>query len=615
MITKIEVPGLPNGRPSSLPTRNHGTETSDYGLQEPTPVEDQFRPEVSAMGLATRSLSDGDDSVEGFFGDSSAIAFIKRLQETLRLGTPASELHQAPHGSAVQSTSQNPYIEGAAKRTKISPDLLPPRPLADHLVDCYLTKIHTLYPFVHKNAFLSLYESVWTSDDSQLDISASTGLGLGDPAVSKTMLYYGLNMIFAMGCQFSEIIRAERETMSEAFFHRCKRALDVDCLERGGLTHVQILLLMGHYLQGSQTPNRCWHAIGTAYRSAQALGLHSIVGDEHRPFAEKQIRRRVWHGCVMLDLTVSIMLGRPAMTSKRVSVPLPDAIDDCYLSASAAVCEQPPGTFSRVEWLVATLKMHELLREVNDTLYDEHFDHFSGKLVDEKKTRKLHQIQCTTQIDLKLEDFRLSLPKQLGWEAINQNDLSDPLLREKCLLKARYLYLRLLTYRPVLLQSLGQMQGISTNIDRQTLDTLEAGIYSNFTLNCSVLCAHVWFYNVFYVFTAGLVLILTEFHGRLLDTITREALDLAWDKCQTTLNYLNSYSVVAEKCSHSLGDTRSKCVRFQAGPNNRNQPADSNLTSDLVENDAEDAPYMQSLFEDIDFNNIALDWSWFDIEY
>jgi hypothetical protein len=69
-------------------------------------------------------------------------------------------------------------------------------------------------------------------------------------------------MIFASACQFSDIVQHEREAISEAVFHTCKLALDVDYLEDGDLALAQTLLLIAHYLQGSRDPNRCWHVIG-----------------------------------------------------------------------------------------------------------------------------------------------------------------------------------------------------------------------------------------------------------------------------------------------------------------------------------------------------------------
>ncbi|KAL2829600.1 hypothetical protein BJY01DRAFT_240624 [Aspergillus pseudoustus] len=636
--------------------------SADPRLDQPAPLDHQSDPEVTAMGLATRQLSDlydTEDSLKEFFGDSSAVAFIKRLQEALKSGTPAPGLPQSPYSNTSQDASRRLRTKRDAECFRIPLNLLPPRALADHLVDCYFSRIHTLYPFVHKQAFLSCYELVWEPRAGKLDTAANTylsaGLGLGDIAVSTTTFYYGLNIVFAMGCQFSDLVHAERGTTSEAFFHRCKRALDVEYLERGDFALVQIILLMAHYLQGSQTPNRCWHAIGTACRLAQGVGLHTVRGDEHRSFAQRQMRRRVWHGCRMLDLAISSMLGRPPMTTSSPSVPLPDAVDDCYLSGTAMEGSQPVGSFSRVEWFVSTVKLHDLLREINDMLYDDAMGNLTNTSTDQKKTDKVRQIQHITQIDSRLEDFRRSLPQQLRWEDAIPTNQSDIFLREKYLLKARFLLLRLLAYRPVLSQSLGQIRNakVGGNEQMHTTSLAESGIYSNFTQNCSVLCvqaaidlislvfqtcntdlASVWFYSVFYAFTAGLVLILAEFDNHVVGAVTREALDLAWDNCSSALDYLKMYSAVAEKCANGLIGTRSKCLKLAAGkkylmpghtrlmnidrnhePRTALEVQNSSTLDSAALDSAGDAPYFGDLFNDLNLDNISHDWSWFDIGY
>ncbi|OQD89742.1 hypothetical protein PENANT_c002G00143 [Penicillium antarcticum] len=295
--------------------------------------------------------------------------------------------------------------------------------------------------------------------------------------------------------------------MSEAFFHTCKPALDVDYLEDGDLALVQTFLIIAHYLQGSRAPNRCWHIIGTAIRLAQGVGLHSDIGDEHRSFAETQIRRRVWHGCVMLDLAVSIMLGRPVMISHKPSTPLPDPIDDRHLAIDYPTCEQPPGTFSHVEWFIATLKLYGLLRKTLHMLYDNDGKQCNGNPADQTRSGTLTQIQYITQLDSELQDFRLEVPMPLHWD-VPASEVQPQFLREQHLLKARQVKTGPL---PVLSKSLHE--NLSTGTERASS---RAGICANFAMDCVFFCvqsaielinlihetcntdlASVWYYNIF----------------------------------------------------------------------------------------------------------------------
>ncbi|PWY76963.1 hypothetical protein BO70DRAFT_397855 [Aspergillus heteromorphus CBS 117.55] len=73
--------------------------------------------------------------------------------------------------------------------------------------------------------------------------------------------------------------------------------------------------------------------------------------------------------------------------------------------------------------------------------------------------------------------------------------------------------------------------------------------------NCKL--ASVWFYNFFYVFTAGPIVLLAQIHPPILEFMEHEVLEKTWTRCQATLKYLECYSTVAERCAHGLNAMRS----------------------------------------------------------
>lgn len=179
---------------------------------------------------------------------------------------------------------------------------LPPRELADYLLGCYYDKIHSLYPFFHQPAFARAYSALWAPGPTEDVDDFGKRIGLGDSSVPWPIFHAGLNIVLALGCQFSSLDRMTREATADAFFQRSQRFLNGISMDKGSLALVQTLLLMSSYLQGSESPARCWNTIGFACRMAQALGMHSLSSDRFRSAAEIQVRRRVWHGCIMLDL-------------------------------------------------------------------------------------------------------------------------------------------------------------------------------------------------------------------------------------------------------------------------------------------------------------------------
>lgn len=77
-------------------------------------------------------------------------------------------------------------------------------------------------------------------------------------------------------------------------------------LDAPSLSVVQLLLLTGIYLQSTRFSYRCLNTIGLALRVAQGLGLH--VDKCTSPFEsqkQREMRRRVWYICVMMDSYVS----------------------------------------------------------------------------------------------------------------------------------------------------------------------------------------------------------------------------------------------------------------------------------------------------------------------
>lgn len=74
---------------------------------------------------------------------------------------------------------------------------------------------------------------------------------------------------------------------------------------------VQYLLILGQYLQGTQKSVQAWNTHGLAITAAYQLGLHSP--DANRGFSplEREIRKRTWFGCILLDRYINQTIGIP----------------------------------------------------------------------------------------------------------------------------------------------------------------------------------------------------------------------------------------------------------------------------------------------------------------
>lgn len=169
--------------------------------------------------------------------------------------------------------------------------------------------------------------------------------------------------MFALGCHFSNDLGPEREELARSFFHRSERLVCLSFLNIGSIGIVQVLLIVALYLQSTSYTGRCWFSIGIACRIAQGLGLHEATVQDSSTLLETEIRRRTWHGCVIIDLIVSMTFGRPSMTSHIPPVPLPSTVSDSELLSDSNGRAGGVG-YSLMTFYVSTIELYGILDSI-----------------------------------------------------------------------------------------------------------------------------------------------------------------------------------------------------------------------------------------------------------
>ena len=293
---------------------------------------------------------------QGFFGGSSAGSFIKQVRKAI------DNKVESPQG-VEPSTSILDQIhlslllpEGKSSQNSNLNYVLPPRQVADSLMALYWKIVYPLYPYVDRLEIETAYQSLWTGH------------------YDESMFLCMLNIIFALSCQLSDTIKPEqREASAHVFFVRARETLDCNMWQAGSVQSVQAFLLLALYLQSTNDPHQCWIVVGLAIRTAQSLGLHLPETSEgvssHRI---RELLRKVWHGCVLMDRFLSMTYGRPAMVGKRsaAAVPLPAAIDEQYLSGDHDRREsQPENQPSILDFFIESLGLYRILNEILLNVY------------------------------------------------------------------------------------------------------------------------------------------------------------------------------------------------------------------------------------------------------
>ncbi|KAF5554628.1 fungal trans-domain-containing protein [Fusarium mexicanum] len=150
---------------------------------------------------------------------------------------------------------------------------------------------------------MGLNDKLWMADDTR-----SSGQSCN---VDDVVFFSTLNIVLAIGCQFSEQMEPTRKlTMASKFYQRSKFLLAEELLDHPNLSVVQLLLLTGVYLQSTEHANRCWNIVGSAIRSAQSMGLHLDRKRNSINHVEREMERRVWHACVFLDRPVVLLVAQ-----------------------------------------------------------------------------------------------------------------------------------------------------------------------------------------------------------------------------------------------------------------------------------------------------------------
>lgn len=267
--------------------------------------------EINAMGVSYSVQSPSSTGDEPFYGQSSIACLQNQLpgkSAGLNSSTEPISAHRQAKKRILLDCGRTFDGETNAVASKFHQFSLPPRSVADHLIEQYWARCHDLYPWFHGPSFHKAYEALWRrrevsneSRSSQDDTSKRPRIGLGGRDCSPSVFHCALNAIFALGCEFSPTVDHADEPGRE-FMGRVYDLLQIRLLDHASLALVQTLLLVSNYLQSTAYPMRCWGVVGLACRMAQGIGLHlNHSGHSAHSTIEIEMRRRVWHGCVLMD--------------------------------------------------------------------------------------------------------------------------------------------------------------------------------------------------------------------------------------------------------------------------------------------------------------------------
>ncbi len=537
-------------------------EVRSDALQDISGLEDS----TDGMGAVVFSAEEHS----GFFGPSSNIAFTRHISRAvaqlshLRQGNSAHDTQHIRVQSGLASVSRpsSPLGRGTAisasktgDQRRVNIYALPPEDETRILIDGYFAESGVLFPYMHEQTFLETYEEMKRNNFSRI---RRTWLGL-------------LNMVLALATttNFNKEKRAEeRFQQSDVFYQRALGLCDKQILRGTSLEIVQYLLIMGQYLQGTQKSVQAWSIHGLAVKAAFQLGLHSSEASKRFSDLEREIRKRTWYGCVILDRTLSMTFGRPAaIPDDYVRIELPRH----YRETLGEVAPLPPLKETSVYFFNATITLYKILWNIINLFYGANIGCGPPLNVIDSVTHLFH-------VEQQLADWERNLRPDLSLRISTEIPMHDPSSLEKLriILTLRHHNIRALLHRPILTMFL-ELAG-KFEVDQQEIILLQQ-IGSNSVKICAQSTMEIvaivstivnstgerrnwlgaWWFSLYYTFNAALTIFASLLVIHNTDVVapnislTPQALKASFEDAVQALKLLDTGNRMVERCAKYLG--------------------------------------------------------------
>ncbi|OBT71809.1 hypothetical protein VF21_09376 [Pseudogymnoascus sp. 05NY08] len=372
----------------------------------------------------------------------------------------------------------------------------------------------------------------------------------------------------------------------------------MDALDTSSLQIVQLLILRGFYLLCTPHADRCWATVGVALRIAQAIGLQSAKPTAASTQFNREMRRRVWYNCFLLDWMTCLSFDRPRVFSKDTSVPLPQLIDDEYLSKTDEG-QQPHNIPSRLTFFVYAIKLLNI-RERSRVVETQ-------KVKTDRAGYSGQELGATLDLISDLDHFVETLPTYLqvdhGYALLESVDKTCFQLQAR-VLKARVMYARLSVLRPFIVAEAKRCVSAVAS-DRDTPK--------------SILNTHNTLYkDLCITFAAASVLAAATLCPYLDLKFDQPLFKASWDKAFHIFSFHKAHVASAERGIEALEGFRSyiqrrgattQTVRASVDRDIRITPASG--SSSFTPSTAFDSDLVAETFPDMNIDPVPMDESWF----
>ncbi|KAK9471924.1 fungal-specific transcription factor domain-containing protein [Dipodascopsis tothii] len=500
----------------SPPARDRAdrADAGDSASEAPPPPaakkKDDYQVETVGDGQNTRLLWDSKGHLR-YMGESGVLSFLEQSRKVFRKMMGDSSFTLDP--------AQFRFIDGPSHAASLMPIQLPSRSLTTELINSFEENVQALDYVLDMDHFRRLVAQTFD-----------------DPMNAPRQWLCMLHFVCALGAVFVSSKRdlgedslqdgpfnpldvlmqpsgdgqppapavptaAPAPGPSPAVFFESGLGLMSDAAEDGELWVVQAHLLMCLYYQITCKRNASWIHLGSAIRFAQALGLHRKCVNLTFPKQQRILRRRLWRTLYIQDRFWSSSLGRPL------------AIDDCDWDDRDTSELQPIDR--------TVVELSEISEIIGDICLLVYRPQSISSSTSQKLATRLREWSDHLPEDMKLASLNLILAdiNDGGYERIRSEKI-----RNQRLLRLHLTHLNsiILLTRPFFLLMVGHVQPATQQNFQKTISRLSSAcvlcaarsvdlVMSFFSQNQQPIRSHLMIY---YIFTAGIVLLLESFHQR-----------------------------------------------------------------------------------------------------
>ncbi|KAI1287727.1 putative transcriptional regulatory protein [Xylaria venustula] len=392
-----------------------------------------------------------------FFGENPTTQFMRDIMQMAN----SQSREQLPQEAL---WDQNNLLPVETDRLSM---VVPDRATSDNLIDSYERLVYPLFPVLHMPTFRRCYERLWERrSPDRFKTSAE-----------EAVFHATLNMVFALGCINDSTTESRLKIRTaDCFYRRARGILPPDALDHLSLSVAQYLLLMSIYFSFTKYTNRRCNTLAVAIRVCQTLGLQVDDSSFSSNQLDREMRRRTWHICMVLERLYCSVFGLQTMVTNDFSVPLPANIDDEYLKEEG-IGFQPVGRPSIIEATLVTINIFQVIEDARKLKYRS-----ADQDVD------LHELTQVLELNEKVDEIERSLPHHLKASTIESpNTLRDQVLRLQAEgIMTRILYSRLVLLRPYVLSA--ARRSLLNPPRADTFPQLPESIHSTIRTEISKIC-------------------------------------------------------------------------------------------------------------------------------